>query len=99
VEGLHGHGTGTLLHEPPTMVFTYPVQKNIPNVKLVEGMVITIEPVIGYKSSKGLHREDKDEWTLRSLDGSFGAQFEHTIHITSTGNEILTGTFKPQVWE
>lgn len=93
VEGLYGHGTGKDLHEAPTVTFTYPVLKGIPNVKLAEGMVITIEPVIGYKSSNGKFKEDADKWTLRSLDGTFGAQFEHTILITSTGNEILTGDF------
>jgi len=91
--GLYGHGTGVILHEPPTISYTYPVEKEISNMRLVEGMVITIEPVIGYKSSKGDFTQDSDGWTLRSIDGSYGAQFEHTIAITSTGNKILTGQF------
>jgi methionyl aminopeptidase len=95
VEHLYGHGTGVNLHEAPTVTFCYPVEKRIPNVRLIKDMVITIEPVIGFKSSQGKYLEDKDKWTLRSLDGSFGAQYEHTIAITEEGSEILTGSFLP----
>lgn len=95
VDNLYGHGTGIQLHEAPTISFYHPVDKRIPNVRLTKDMVITIEPVIGFKSSQGKYTEDKDKWTLRSLDGTFGAQFEHTIAITEDGSEILTGVFLP----
>lgn len=94
VDHLYGHGTGVQLHEAPTISFCHPVDKRIPNIRLSKDMVITIEPVIGFKSSQGKYTEDKDKWTLRSLDGTFGAQFEHTILITEDGSEILTGAFK-----
>jgi methionyl aminopeptidase len=32
----------------------------------------------------------KDKWTALTTDGSYSAQFEHTILITKEGHEILT---------
>jgi methionyl aminopeptidase len=32
----------------------------------------------------------KDNWTVVTKDHSLSAQFEHTILITETGNEVLT---------
>lgn len=92
---LYGHGLGTLLHEKPTIPFT---RKNlfrepIPNPRLEEGMVITIEPVIALLSCNHKYTEDSDNWALRTSDGSWSAQFEHDIAITSTGSEILTQPF------
>ena len=34
--------------------------------------------------------QDDDGWTLRTADGSWTAQFEHTLLVTPTGAEILT---------
>lgn len=94
--GLFGHGTGgPILHEKPTIPFDRPPFKEpIPNPRLEKDMVITIEPVVAFLSSKGKYIEDPDYWTLRTIDGSWSAQFEHTILITDLGSEILTGTFK-----
>lgn len=92
---LYGHGTGIQLHEKPTIPFTKPpYNEMIPNLRLEENMVITIEPVIAEKSSKGLYKEDTDHWTLRTLNQSLSAQFEHTVLVTADGYEILTGVFK-----
>ena len=85
IRDLVGHGVGHELHEDP----------NIPNYgkagkgpMLKAGMTICIEPM----ASLGDWRivVDEDEWTLRMLDGSNAAHFEHTILITDTGSEILT---------
>lgn len=61
------------------------------NVKIYmePGMIFTIEPVIG-ENSQGLFLLD-DQWTLITDDDSRTAQFEHSILITNTGSEILTG--------
>ena len=56
--------------------------------RLIEGMVLTIEPMINtgtYKTSI-----DADGWTARTADGGLSAQYEHTIAITSNGPLILT---------
>lgn len=94
---LYGHGTGINLHENPRIPY---VRSNlfkefIPNSKLEKDMVITIEPVVVFASCDQRYIEDSDRWTLRTLDKSWSAQFEHTILITdsSDGPEILTGDF------
>jgi len=56
-------------------------------------MVITIEPVVGFKSCKGRIVELPDGWSVKTIDNSWTAQFEHTIHITSEKADILTQKF------
>ncbi|NUS72800.1 MAG: type I methionyl aminopeptidase [Corynebacteriales bacterium] len=52
------------------------------------GMTFTIEPMI----TLGTHewRMWPDNWTVVTADGSWTAQFEHTIVITDDGAQILT---------
>lgn len=80
-----GHGVGHQLHEDP----------EIPNwgrpnsgPALTPGMTIAIEPIINV----GTHRliTERDGWTTRTADGALSAHFEHTVHITPEGPEILT---------
>jgi len=92
---LYGHGVGASLHEDPKIPYvrTNLFKEFVPNPRLEEGMVITIEPVIVFSSCDQKYYEDADRWTLRTTDKSYSAQFEHAIAITSDGNEILTGEF------
>jgi methionine aminopeptidase len=55
---------------------------------LREGLVITIEPFL--TTGATLAVEDIDGWTLRSPDGSRGAQFEHTLIITRGRPIVVT---------
>jgi methionyl aminopeptidase len=57
-------------------------------MKIKEGMVFTIEPMInaGNFQTKVLN----DGWTAVTKDKSLSAQFEHTVGITSNGYEIFT---------
>ncbi|MFO7884125.1 MAG: M24 family metallopeptidase, partial [Desulfobacteraceae bacterium] len=57
-------------------------------IKLVPGMVFTIEPMINF-GKKELHVLD-DNWTAVTNDNSLSAQFEQTIRVTETGYESLT---------
>jgi methionyl aminopeptidase len=34
--------------------------------------------------------EDDDGWTLRTTDGSIGAQFEHTLVVTNQAPIVVT---------
>lgn len=52
------------------------------------GMVFTVEPVIA--QGMDMVMVLSDGWTAVTVDGGRAAQFEHTIHITDTGYEILT---------
>jgi methionyl aminopeptidase len=85
VRDLVGHGVGHYVHEDP----------NVPNygvsgtgTTLKAGMTIAIEPMatVGDYHVK----IDRDGWTIRTVDGSLAAHFEHTILITDNSHDILT---------
>lgn len=81
-----GHGVGKDLHEDPE-VPNYGKEGH--GLRLREGMVIAIEPMITAGSPKVVTSK-KDGWTVTTVDGSLAAHFEHTIAITADGCEILT---------
>ncbi len=80
-----GHGLGRALHEPPTVLHH---GKRGTGMKLRAGMVFTIEPMVNI--GKPDTRQLPDRWGVRTADGSWSAQFEHTLVITDTGPELLT---------
>lgn len=80
-----GHGIGKAVHEDP----------EVPNFgkpgrgpKLVEGMVLAIEPMVNV----GSHRVKtlNDKWTVVTNDRSLSAHYENTVAILPDGPEILT---------
>lgn len=85
VRDLVGHGVGRKVHEEP-YVPNYGEPKT--GVKLEQGMVIAIEPMLTM-GHYDVVLED-DDWTYSTADGSLAAQFEHTIAITKEGPVILT---------
>lgn len=85
VRELVGHGIGSRLHEDP----------QIPNygrrgegLKLRRGMVLAIEPMVNAGGARVETLEDA--WTIRTVDGSLSAHFEHTVAVTRDGCRILT---------
>jgi methionyl aminopeptidase len=80
-----GHGVGRLFHDAPEVVHA---AKAGTGPELRPGMFMTIEPMInlGRPWVKLLN----DGWTAVTRDKSLSAQFEHSIGITETGNEIFT---------
>jgi methionyl aminopeptidase len=85
IRSLVGHGVGRFYHEDP----------HIPNFgepgrgpRLSEGVTIAIEPMITAGSSEVNVMEDG--WTIRTVDGSMSAHFEHTVAILADGPRILT---------
>lgn len=89
VKELCGHGIGTDLHEDPD-VPNYGLKHT--GVKLREGMVIAVEPMLTAKSPS-IEILD-DDWTIVTRDHHPAAHFEHTVVVTSDGYEILTGEWK-----
>ena len=85
VKNYCGHGIGKIYHEDPQI--THFGNKG-EGIKLEEGMVFTIEPMINLGSHKT--KLLKDGWTVVTEDGKLSAQWEHTIAITEDGFEILT---------
>jgi methionyl aminopeptidase len=76
---------GRNIHEEPLVPNTFHPQNR---TVLQEGLVITIEPFLTTGSTMAV--EDTDGWTLRSPDGSRGAQFEHTLIITRGRPIVVT---------
>ncbi len=84
-KNLSGHGVGKKVHEEP----------HVPNFgapksgeKLVEGLVIAIEPM--FTLGSGDLFVDKDGHGYRTKDGSRSAHAEHTVIVTKDGPVILT---------
>lgn len=80
-----GHGLGTRVWEEPTVPS---VGRRGTGPTLVEGLVITIEPIV--VAGRPRVYVEEDGWTVRTMDGEPVAQFEHTIMVTSSGAQILT---------
>ena len=86
VRELAGHGVGHAVHEDP---YIPNFGKRGEGAELKPGMVIAIEPMINEGGEKIIL--DKDGFTFRTADGKRSAHFEHTVLITKTEPEILTG--------
>lgn len=85
VRELVGHGVGKELHEEP----------EVPNFgkkgsgpKLLEGMVIAIEPMINM--GKKAVRHEKDGWTVVTQDGLPSAHYEHTVAVRNGKADVLS---------
>jgi len=87
VRELGGHGVGLKFHEDP-FVFHYDTGDKKPILN--PGMIFTIAPMINASSNCRVSIDSNDGWTVRTVDGSLSAQFEHTVLITDSGYEILT---------
>lgn len=85
VRELVGHGIGKQLHEPP----------EVPNygrrgygMKMSKGLTICIEPMINL--GKKNIRQEKDGWTITTIDQKPSAHYEYAIAITDDKPDILT---------
>lgn len=85
VRELTGHGIGRNMHEDPS-VPNYGLPGH--GTRLKAGMTIAIEPMITLGSYRV--REMDDGWTIKTIDGSACAHYEHTVAITPNGPELLT---------
>ncbi|GMY23190.1 methionine aminopeptidase 1A isoform X1 [Fagus crenata] len=86
VKSYCGHGIGELFHCAPNIPH-YGRNKAVGVMKA--GQTFTIEPMI----NAGVWRDRMwpDGWTAVTADGKRSAQFEHTLLVTETGVEVLTG--------
>ncbi len=85
VRELVGHGIGRELHEAPE-VPNY--GKRGKGIKLQEGLVIAIEPMVNM--GKKDVRVAKDEWTIITKDKLPSAHYEHTITVKKGKADILS---------
>lgn len=77
------HGIGPTIHEEP---FFSHYGQDRKGLRLKEGM--TIEPMIATGTWK--MKMDTNGWTAGTIDGSYCAQYEHSLAITKEGPIILT---------
>jgi methionyl aminopeptidase len=85
VRELVGHGLGRSLHESPE-VPNY--GKRGRGIRLKEGMVLAIEPMINLGAKSVV--QERDGWTIRTSDRKYSAHFEHTVVVRKGKPEILT---------
>jgi len=85
VRELVGHGLGRDLHEGPE-VPNY--GKRGQGMKLQEGLVLAIEPMVNLGSRHVV--QENDGWTIRTRDKKASAHFEHTVVVRKGKAEILT---------
>ncbi|MDP2413481.1 type I methionyl aminopeptidase [Daejeonella sp.] len=85
VKELVGHGVGFKLHEKP----------EVPNygrrgsgIKLEEGMVIAIEPMIN--GGKGGVKFWEDGWTVSTIDKKPSAHYEHSVAVKKGKADVLS---------
>ena len=85
VRDMVGHGCGKTMHEAPQV----PNYRCSGTPRLYPGMVLAIEPMVNVGTWR-IKIDKEDGWTVRTLDGSLSAHFEHQILITDNDPEILT---------
>jgi methionyl aminopeptidase len=81
-----GHGIGSNLHEGPEVPNYVQADKSSP--RIVEGMVLAIEPMV----NAGTHKVKmlKDGWTVVTADRQPSAHFEHSVAATAAGPLVLS---------
>ncbi|WNI17287.1 type I methionyl aminopeptidase [Actinacidiphila sp. ITFR-21] len=87
VEDYGGHGIGSEMHMDPHLL-NYVSKKRGRGIKLVPGVCLAIEPMVTL-GSPATHVM-ADEWTVRTVDGSKAAHWEHTAALTEAGVIVLT---------
>lgn len=85
VRELVGHGLGKELHEEPQVPN---FGKRGTGLKMKEGLVIAIEPMINMGKKDVYY--DKDGWTVRTSDGKPAAHYEHTVCVQKGKPDILS---------
>ena len=84
-----GHGIGKDLHEEPHVPnFILDNNDRSKSMKLKEGMVLAIEPMVNIGNFEV--ELSNDNWTVKTCDGCLSAHFEHTVALTKNGPKILT---------
>ncbi len=85
VRDLVGHGLGESLHEDPQVPN---FGKRGTGIKMKEGMVIAVEPMINLGKKEVVQLSDG--WTIKTVDNKASAHFEHTVAIVNSKLNILS---------
>jgi methionyl aminopeptidase len=80
-----GHGVGWSFHTRPTILhYDEPRATTV----MEPGMTFTVEPMLTLGGVDWISWDD--DWTILTKDGSWVAQWEHSVAVTDDGAEILT---------
>jgi methionyl aminopeptidase len=90
VQEYQGHGLGREFHQEPGVPHYVP-KTGASQVVIEPGMCFTVEPMLNVGTWRTM-LDTRDKWTVRTMDLSLSAQFEHTVLIGPNGPEILTLT-------
>ncbi len=82
---LGGHGVGRHIHEEPSIPNFYNWRNR---QRLEDGMALTLEPFLNM--GRGRIETAENGWTLRTVDGSVSAQYEHTVIINGDEPILVT---------
>ncbi|MDI5965140.1 type I methionyl aminopeptidase [Streptomyces sp. SL13] len=87
IEDYGGHGIGSQMHMDPHLL-NYVSRKRGRGIKLVPGLCLAIEPMValGNPATHVL----RDDWTVKTDDGSWSSHWEHSIALTERGPLVLT---------
>ena len=80
-----GHGIGRRMHESPS-VFNYRVSDPGPAVR--PGLAVCIEPMVVIGDQETYVGDDG--WTVRTVDGTAGSHWEHSVAVHDDGIWVLT---------
>ncbi len=86
IKNLVGHGVGRSLHEEPNEIPNFKDRSN--KSRFRKNSVVAVETFISTQGT--IAYQQNDGWTLKTNDGSYVAQHEHTIIITDGRPIILT---------
>jgi len=85
VEEYGGHGIGTEMHQEPH-VLNYRTRDRGPRLK--PGICLAIEPMLTAGDART--RLMPDGWTVKTVDGSWAAHWEHSVALHDRGLWVLT---------
>lgn len=85
VRQIGGHGVGLKFHEEPFVSF---VSRPGTGANFKPGMVFTIEPMVN-QGNNDIYIDEKNKWTVYTMDGGLSAQWEVMVAVTEKGYEIL----------
>jgi methionyl aminopeptidase len=87
IEDYGGHGIGSQMHMDPHLL-NYVSRKRGRGIKLVPGLCLAIEPMValGHPATHVL----RDDWTVKTDDGSWSSHWEHSVALTEKGPLVLT---------
>jgi len=83
-----GHGIGRIMHENPQVPNFSDREVRKHDFKLVEGLVLAIEPMVNM--GRGDVDVLRDHWTVVTRDGLPSVHVEHTFAITKDGICVVT---------